>query len=49
VTLAEAEVYMAVDNRVKNYEYKIKDGAGETILQGKMTYYAVANGRNPGI
>jgi viroplasmin and RNaseH domain-containing protein len=48
VTLAEAEAYMAA--RVKNYEYKIKDGAGETTPQkGQMAYYAVANGRNPGI
>jgi hypothetical protein len=32
VILAEAEVYMVVDEKIKNYEYKIKDGAGETIL-----------------
>jgi viroplasmin and RNaseH domain-containing protein len=49
VTLAEAEVYM-VEMGVKNYEYEIKDGAGETTpRKGQIAYYAVANGRNPGI
>jgi len=49
VTLAEAEAHMA-DKKVKNYEYKIKDSAGETTPQkGQMAYYAVANSRNPGI
>jgi hypothetical protein len=46
VTLAEAEAYMGVEN----YEYKIKDGAGETTPhKGHMAYYTVANSRNPGI
>jgi viroplasmin and RNaseH domain-containing protein len=49
VTLAEAEAYMA-DKGIQNYEYKIKAGAGETTPQkGQIAYYAVANGRNPGI
>jgi viroplasmin and RNaseH domain-containing protein len=49
VTLAEAEAYMA-EMGVENYEYKIKDGAGETTRnKGQTAYYAVANGRNPGI
>jgi viroplasmin and RNaseH domain-containing protein len=35
---------------VENYEHNIKDGTGETIpRKGQMAYYAVANGRNPGI
>ena len=49
VTLAAAEAYMA-EMGVENYEYKIKDGAGETTPhKGQMAYYAVANGRNPGV
>jgi viroplasmin and RNaseH domain-containing protein len=49
VTLAEAEAYIA-EKGVENYEYKIKDSAREITLQkGQMAYYAVANGRNPGI
>jgi viroplasmin and RNaseH domain-containing protein len=49
VTLAEAEVHMA-EMGVENYEYKIKDGARETTpRKGQIAYYAVANGRNPGI
>jgi len=36
--------------KVENYKYKIKDGAGETTPhKGQIAYYAVANGRNPGI
>jgi hypothetical protein len=35
---------------VENYKYAIKYGAGETTPhRGQMGYYAVANGRNPGI
>jgi viroplasmin and RNaseH domain-containing protein len=35
---------------VQNYKYNIKDGAGETTSRkGQIAYYAVANGRNPGI
>ena len=35
---------------IETYKYSIKDGAGETTPQkGQMAYYAVANGRNPGI
>jgi viroplasmin and RNaseH domain-containing protein len=49
VTLAEAEAYM-VEEKVDNYGCKIKDGAGETTPQkGQKAYYAVANGRSPGI
>ena len=49
VTLDEAEAYMA-QKGVERYEYNIKQGAGETTPQkGQMAYYAVANGRNPGI
>ncbi|KAH6678600.1 hypothetical protein B0J14DRAFT_583093 [Halenospora varia] len=49
VTLVEAEAYM-VEEKVENYEYKIKDDAGETTPhKGQTAYYAVANGRNPGI
>jgi viroplasmin and RNaseH domain-containing protein len=49
VILREAEVYMA-EMGVEKYERIIKDGTGETIpRKGQMAYYAVANGRNPGI
>lgn len=49
VTLAKAQAYMA-EIGVENYDSKIKDGAGETTPQkGQIAYYAVANGRNPGI
>jgi hypothetical protein len=49
MTLPEAEAYMA-EKGVENYKYAIKHGAGKTTPQrDQMGYYAVANGRNPGI
>jgi viroplasmin and RNaseH domain-containing protein len=48
-TLGEAETYLE-DNGVTSYKYSIKPGAGETTPQrGQKAYYAVANGRRPGI
>jgi len=48
-TLAEAEAYME-DHGVEDYKYEIKQGAGETTPEKNQTaYYAVANGRTPGI
>lgn len=48
-TLSEAEKYM--DSKgVEFYEYNIKYGAGTTNpTKSSKAYYAVANGRNPGI
>ena len=48
-TLAEAEDYM--DGKgVTLYNYDIKHGAGKTSpIDGETAYYAVANGRRPGI
>ncbi len=48
-TLAEAEDYM--DSKgVAFYKYDIKYGAGKTSpIKGEEAYYAVANGRTPGI
>ncbi len=49
VTLAKAEAYMK-KNGVTDYKYDIKQGAGETTPEkGQTAYYAVANGRTPGI
>ena len=49
VTLAEAETYMKAKG-VEDYNSQIKSGAGITIPEkGRTAYYAVANGRNPGI
>lgn len=48
-TLAEAEAYMK-EKGVKDYKYEIKPGAGDTTPEiGQKAYYAVANGREPGI
>jgi len=48
-TLADAEDYM--DSKgVTLYNYDIKYGAGKTNpINGQTAYYAVANGRRPGI
>lgn len=48
-TLAEAEKYMK-DSGVTSYEYEIKCDPEETIpIRGRTAYYAVANGRTPGV
>ena len=48
-TLAEAEDYMDSEG-VTFYQYQIKYGAGNTSpTKGEKAYYAVANGRTPGI
>lgn len=48
-TLADAEDYM--DGKgVMLYNYDIKYGAGKSnLIDGKTAYYAVVNGRRPGI
>jgi len=49
VTLAKAETHMR-DQRVENFDRKLKQGAGTTTPQkGETAYYAVANGRKSGI
>ena len=49
VTLAKAETHMR-DQRVENFGRKLKQVAGTTTPQkGETAYYAVANGRKPGI
>jgi len=48
-TLADAEDYMDREG-VTLYNYDIKYGAGKTNpIDGQTAYYAVANGRRPGI
>ncbi len=49
VTLVKAKAYME-DEGVEKYDYKIIKGTGITALEkGRMAYYVVANGRQPGI
>lgn len=48
-TLADAEEHMTYKG-VTFYEYNIKHGAGNTKpRKNQKAYYAVANGRTPGI
>ncbi len=47
--LSEADNYMA-SKGMKFYEYRIKYDAGVTTLkEGNKAYYAIANGRTPGV
>jgi len=49
LTLEEAQEYMQ-EHKVEQYKYVIKEGAGTTSpIKGRDAYYAVANGRKPGI
>jgi len=48
-TLEEAQAYM-VKEGVEQYKQEIKEGAGMTTsTRGQKAYYAVANGRHPGV
>lgn len=47
-TLQEARAYMELMGATKVKEV-IKSGAGETTPLGGNGFYAVANGKNPGI
>jgi viroplasmin and RNaseH domain-containing protein len=49
LTLEEAQEHMQ-EHKVEQYKYVIKEGAGTTSpIKGRDAYYAVANGRKPGI